>query len=287
MSEETIDRIDRYLRGELTEPELVAFENEMQINEELRKQVDFMRLLPQAIQLDSIRSQLKDIEAKQPKIEPQPLGDAGNERPNNFEPKSISFSSWGRYAIAASVLLLIGIFIFRDQLFKEGINQNQYAHSNNDSISKLSKEPLNVERQVAVNTLTVSKIEDAKMGFVKKELERKIVTVQEVDSTVLKEYNTNHGNKHLYGLYRFVGDTVFLNTGTLEKTIQIYAFDVKGQTGQMIDSSGQMIEYEKPSLKGLYLLLSKKYFKIEENKRDTPLSQVTNSEFELITFYTK
>ena len=227
------------------------------------------------------------IEKKQPKVAPQTSGVTGNIRPDTFEPKSISFASWGKYAIAASVLLIIGIFIFRDQLFKEGFNQNQYAHNNNDSITKLSKEALKPERQVAVNILTVSKIEDAKMGFVKKELERKIVTVQEVESTVLKEYKTNHGNKHLYGIYRFVGDTVFLNTGTLEKTIQIYAFNVKSQTGQMIDSSGQMIEYEKPALKGLYLLLSKKYFKIEESKRDTPLSQVTNSEFELITFYTK
>lgn len=272
MSEETIDRIDRYLSGELTESEVIAFENEMRTNEELRKQLDFMRLLPQAIQLESIRSQLKEIEA-------------GLQVPAaaRIEPGS----SWRRYAIAASVLLLIGIFLFRDQLFKEGINQNQYAHNNNDSIEKLSKEPLNPERQVAVNTLTVSKIEDGKMGFVKKDLERKIVIVQEIDSSVIEKYHVNHGFKPTYGLYRFVGDSVFLNTGTLEKTIQVYDFDVKAQTGQMIDSTGQMIDYEKPALKGMYLLLSKKYFKIEENKMDTPLSQVTKSEFELITFYTK
>ena len=33
MSEETIDRIDRYLSGELKESEVIAFENEMQTND--------------------------------------------------------------------------------------------------------------------------------------------------------------------------------------------------------------------------------------------------------------
>jgi len=312
MTEETIDRIERYLNGELSEADRISFEKEVQNDTDLQKKVEFMGLLPRAILLhseDSLRNQLKEIEASLPKVEFVPeeeaveaeysigakrsiseeLNQAAEPRSEYSAPKSISRSLWIRYAVAASVLLLVGLFLFRDEIFKPGINQNQVAENLADSLKQERLRTVLPEKHLAVANMPITKIEDSKFGFVKNQLERKIVIVQETDSAALSAFmvgKTGNSNEVEYGLYRLVQDTLYLNTGVLEKSIQVFDFDIKAQSGEIIDSTGQMLHYDKPALHGLYLLREIHFYKIIKTENYVPLVPVKESELALVKFYT-
>jgi hypothetical protein len=281
------------LNGELSETERISLEKEMETDMGLRKEVEFMRMLPKAVRFHSetsLRNQLKEIEARLPKVQFEPevgtVQGAGSPRLETSPPKPISRSLWIRYAVAASVLLLVTIFIFRDELFKTGINQSQVAQNRNDTLKQRPKNVLQ-ENPVAVTALSITKIEDEKFGFVKNQLERKIVIVQQTDSSVLREFTTGRpGAQVQYGLYRLVSDTLFINAGELESSIRIFDFDVKAQSGDMIDSTGQMLHYDKPVLHGLYLLRSIHFYKIIKTENYAPLVPAKESELALLKFYT-
>jgi hypothetical protein len=306
MTEEIIERIERYLSGELSEAEHISFEKEMQINNSLQKQVEFMRLLPKAIQIHSLKKELKEIEAKLPRVEFVPeekeveadyvigakrsiseeLSQVAEPMSEYPKPKSISRSLWIRYAVAASVLLLVGIFLFRDEIFKSRINQNQFAENKADSLKQEKQKNVLPEKQVAVVNLTITKIEDSKFGFVKNQLERKIVVVQETDSAAIRAFALGKtGNTIQDGLYLLVQDTLYVNTGVLEKSIQVFDFDIKAQTGDSINSVGEMVHYQKPPIQGLYLLRSIHFYKIMKTQSYKPLVPVEKSELELLKSY--
>lgn len=284
MNEEIIERIELYLSGELSLEQKSLFEKELQTNEELEKQVQFMRNLPQAVQINAeniIRKQLKELEGNLPKVELETQG-SGEPAKVIPMPQPASGTRWMQYAIAASVLLLMGLFIFKDQLFTTNTG-NQLAEK--DKLSDTLKTVIDVgehnANQLAVSSLDVTSVTDDKFGFVKNSLEKKITLVVEVDSTLL-----NQGVK--YGLYKFQRDSLFVRKASLETKIKIYYFDVKSQSGQMIDStSGELLEYEKPPLKGLFAFGMGNFFRIESKSDYTPLVKVNTAEKELLKFYTK
>lgn len=300
MNEEQIERIELYLNGELSLEQKSLFEKELQANEELQKQVQFMRNLPKAVQIsaeNAIRKQLKELEGNLPKVklETQGSGEAAKVIPM---PQPASGTRWMQYAIAASVLLLMGLFIFKDQLFTTNTG-NQLAE--NDKLADTLKTLIDVglrnntslstpdrrfhlkhkTNQLAVSSLDVTSVIDDKFGFVKNSLEKKITLVIKVDSALF-----NQGIK--YGLYNFQRDSLFVRTASLETKIKIYYFDIKSQSGQMIDStSGELLEYEKPPLKGLFAFGMGNFFRIESKSDYTPLVKVNTAEKELLKFYTK
>lgn len=299
MKEETIERIEQYLNGELSESDRISFEKEMQTDTELIKRVEFMRLLPKAARAHtetSLINELKELEAKLPKVKFVPEGKPGEQRPVvTMEPGGRSNSHWIRYAVAASVLLLFGLFIFKDEIFKTGITQNQVAQNGKDTVNQQLQGESLKQKQTAFTTVNVTRIEDGKFGFVKNGLQRKLVIVHETDSTILKEFTSQiqgragdgSSSKNLkYGLYRLISDTLFLATGNLETSIQVFDLDVKAQRNQMIDSIGQIIEYDKPKLQGLFILMSSSFFKIEKTENYFPLVVVKKSELDLLKYYT-
>ncbi len=288
MSEETIERIEQYLNGELSKEQKEAFDAELRTNDELQKQLAFMQALPMAVQASaegSMRKQLKELESELPKVQNQKSDDGE-------APKLIPITRWMQYAVAASVLLLIGLFIFKEQIFKDPTVNMPMADKikNNDTLS-LSQQT----KQIATYDVGVKSIADGSIGFVKSTLEKKVTVVVEVDSMLKQkqgEVLTGKGagpvaKTYRYGLYKFQNDTVFVLTGVLETKISIYYFDVKPETGQLIDSTGQLIEYEKPALRGMFLAGFDNYFRIEKNKEYQPLVLVSATELNLLKFYTK
>jgi hypothetical protein len=314
MNEEIIDKIERYLNEQLSQTERSEFENELQANIELQKQVEFMRNLPKAVKAhteDALRLQLKEIEKQLPEVEFEPeeeevaihayreqrsLGSkramSAQPRIEQAPPKSISSSNWVRYAVAASILLFVGVFLFRDEIFNGRENQNQVAQNGNDTLNTHSQVNQDKEKRVAVSSLNVTRIEDGKFGFVKNGLEKKLILVQEVDPTLLNEYEGVNGvgpraMQMRPGVYRLMNDTLFIRTGKLQTVIQVFDLDVKAQRSQMVDSLGQIIEYDKPALQGLFIMISIDFFKIEKVENYSPLIQVKKSELQLLKFYTK
>jgi hypothetical protein len=290
MTEEQIERIEQYLNGALSSADKETFENELRSNAELRKQLDFMKSLPKAVQVhaeNALRKQLKEFEKTLPKVETAgKVVEIGAKRSLQGEapaeqaiPKSISGFHWARYAAAASILLIVGLFIFRDDIFRNNTD-NQVAVIKTDTLNTVREFDKINTRQVAVTALEVTRIEDGKLGFVKNSLEKKITLILEVDSTLL-----NGGTK--YGLYKLQSDSLFLITGKLETKVSVFDCNVKAQHGQMIDSNGQLMEYEKPALVGTYISGLGQYFKIEKNADYTPLAVVTLSEQQLLKFYTR
>lgn len=284
MNEEIIERIEQYLNGELSLEQKNLFERELQTNQELQKQVEFMRNLPKAVQLtaeNAIRKQLKELESSLPKVElkTQNPGEPAKVIPM---PQPASSSRWMQYAVAASILLLVGLFIFKDQIFTSGrveqiAKQSDLIDTLNTIVDLEHQEP----KQLAVSQLDVTSVTDDKFGFVKNSLEKKITLIIEIDTSLL-----NQGVN--YSLYKFQRDSLFVLTGTLETKIKIFYFDIKAQSGQMIDSTtGQLIEYEKPALKGLFAYGMGSFFRIENKTAYSPLSKVNTSERELLKFYTK
>lgn len=284
MNEETIERIEQYLNGELSPEQKNLFERELQTNQELQKQVEFMRSLPKAVQLsaeNAIRKQLKELESKLPKVESktQKLGEPAKIIPM---PNPVSGSRWMQYAVAASILLLVGLFIFKDQIFTSGrveqiAKQSDLIDTLNTIVDLEGQKP----KQLAVSVLDVTDITDDKFGFVKNSLEKKITLIVEIDTSLL-----NQGVN--YGLYKFQRDSLFVLTGTLETKIKIFYFDIKAQSGQMIDSTtGELLVYEKPALKGLFAYGMGSFFRIENKTAFSPLSKVNAAERELLKFYTK
>jgi len=284
MSEEIIERIEQYLNGELSPEQKSSFEKELLNNEELKKQVAFIQALPKAVQVsteDTIRKQLKEIESGLPKVkfEMEGKGEATKVIPM---PSPVSGSRWMQYAIAVSVLLLVGLFIFKDQIFKDQNTVSQIAEKEKsvDSLNTVIDVAEHKAKQLAVYSIAVTSVEDGKFGFVKNSLEKKVSVIVEVDTTLMKK-----GVK--YGLYKFQNDSLFILTGVLETKISIYNYNVKAQTGQMIDSTGQLLEYEKPELKGMFLAGFGNYFRIEKQAEYSPLVKVNPTESELLKFYTK
>jgi len=298
MKEETVARIEQYLNGELSENDRISFEKEIQIDSELQKQVEFMRLLPKAVRAHtemSLKNKLKEIEAKLPNVKFE--SEESTKKPAEppivkMEPRYVSSNYWMRYAVAASVLLVLGLFLFKDEIFKTDVNQNQVAQNGKDTVNQqLQGESLN-QKQIAFTTVSVTRIEDGKFGFVKNGLQRKLVIVHETDSTILKEptggiiVDGPRARELKYGLYRLISDTLFLATGSLETSIQVFDLDVKAQRSQMIDSSGQMIEYDKPALQGLFIFMASDFFKIIKTEKYAPLVVVKKSELGLLKYYT-
>ena len=61
---------------------------------------------------------------------------------------------------------------------------------------------------------------------------------------------------------------------------------VKAQSGEIIDSTGQMLHYDKPALHGLYLLREIHFYKIIKTENYMPLVPVKEEELALLKFYT-
>lgn len=284
MNEETVERIEQYLNGELSPEQKNLFERELQTNQELQKQVAFMRNLPKAVQLsaeNAIRKQLKELESRLPKvnIKTQNIGEPAKVIPM---PQPVYNSRWMQYAVAASILLLVGLFIFKDQIFTSGrVEQIAKQRDLIDTLNTVVDLEHQRSNRLAVSVLDVTGISDDKFGFVKNSLEKKITLIVEIDTSLL-----NQGVN--YGLYKFQRDSLFLLSGSLETKIKIFYFDVKSQSGQMIDSTtGELLVYEKPALKGLFAYGMGSFFRIENKTEYSPLSKVNAAERELLKFYTK
>lgn len=292
MTEEVIDKIERYLNGEMSAAELSVFENELKNNSELQQQVEFMRLLPGAIEAHSdeqLRKQLKDFEATLPKIEKnqdnkiyrieddseilaaEPISEFNNKdgraAANLRDPKSISFPYWAKMALAASVLLLVGLFIFKDMLFKSGIEGNQIAGNTIKPI---------------IQSKSIKTIGDSGFGFAADSSEVKIWIVQISDTTLLNNYiaeqlqgraGTPAGDglmdNSIAGLYYFNGDSLFIISEKVDSAVELYDINVAAQKSNNIET---------PELRGMYLHFKGMYYKLEMVNKHTPLIPVKNED---------
>lgn len=128
VSQEHINLIHKYLENDLTQDEIVLFKNYFEGNPEfaaeVRKYTDVKIALRSAfrMQLES------DKDGKVKILTPAGIGVANANASNNFETRAASFGSWGKIAIAASILLLFGIgSITVWQLLREPLHQRLYA----------------------------------------------------------------------------------------------------------------------------------------------------------------
>ena len=114
------ERINRYLRGLMSDDERTAFEQEVDGNEELRDRLVSTSLLVQGIveegmqcevqsQLDAI-SQMSPEEFEQATLgEQQPVAMRGNVVP--MAPKRSKLQFWWISGLAASIALVVGLFL--------------------------------------------------------------------------------------------------------------------------------------------------------------------------------
>ena len=86
MSEDRIDIIERYLSGKMSEEEKARFTEALDTDPELRKDVDNMRLIDDALELsieNDLRRELKDLE----------LDDSGKSRKWKYLCQSVNYHS--------------------------------------------------------------------------------------------------------------------------------------------------------------------------------------------------
>lgn len=111
-TEKYFDRIEQYFAGEMNAAEERAFEAEMETNSELKETVEGYHLADEALELligDNLRNELQEWgqEAAGAKV-------VSIQKEQKREAKVISLRSYAsRFAMAASVLLLIGFFTFQ------------------------------------------------------------------------------------------------------------------------------------------------------------------------------
>lgn len=67
IKEENIERVEKYLRGEMSANEAIAFENELSKNQELREALDFVRDIRKGVAVNKIhnlKAQLQEVDKK-------------------------------------------------------------------------------------------------------------------------------------------------------------------------------------------------------------------------------
>lgn len=98
-----IENIDAYLEGSLSAEEMTAFDKELQSNSELMKEVELQQRLQEGIFAAGLRNQLKEMaQSQQAESEPS-------------KGRVISLRRAAPLAVAASVALLLGIFLWNNQ----------------------------------------------------------------------------------------------------------------------------------------------------------------------------
>lgn len=276
MTEETIDKIERYLNGELSVDELSEFEAELKKSPELQQQVDFMRLLPGAIEAHSdeqLSKQLKEIESTLPKVE---INVDETAAAQTTEPKSISYPYWAKLAMAASVLLLVGLFIFNDSLFKSGIEDKQLAESDK------------IDKKVHIESVSVKSIGDSGFGFAADSRTMNILVVQRVDTSYLNNFITEFSDRlqgrtgapagdgngpqskiieSISGIYHFKDDTLFIVSSEVDSAIELYDINLAAQ---------KVNNDEIPEIRSMYLHFRGSYYKLDLVSMESPLIKEKN-----------
>lgn len=133
------ERINRYLRGLMSDDERTAFEQEVDGNEDLRDRLVSTSLLVQGIveegmqcevqsQLDAI-SQMSPEEFEQATLgEQQPVAMRGNVVP--MAPKRSKLQFWWISGLAASIALVVGLFLMNPTTSQQSSVEENVAECN-------------------------------------------------------------------------------------------------------------------------------------------------------------
>lgn len=144
MTDETSDKIGRYLRREMSESELDAFQRELEADEELRKEFHLSRLIKAA------QEQIVAVEIKKKLLAARPVPIEVEESQVNAEDKIYSLATWWKrnrkvVAIAASVASIVvvaGLLILTYWLDSRSSIPQDFTHRENpyqdDSLSTAS-----------------------------------------------------------------------------------------------------------------------------------------------------
>ena len=160
-TEKYFDQIEQYFAEEMSAAEKNAFEREMENNQDLKATIDAYHLADEAVELlisDSLRAELKQWSAEEQGAKVVPL--QGTEKK---EAKVVGLRSWvSRYAIAASVLLLVGFFTFQF-MGNQYSNQNlMTAYYENPDFSELGvRGEVKQDLEIAYNALKANDFDKA------------------------------------------------------------------------------------------------------------------------------
>jgi hypothetical protein len=158
--------------------------------------------------------------------------------------------------------------------------------SNSDSSSIQGSEP--ITWQFAITDADVIIISEQKIGYAERLSKKRIAVIQEYFDAI-KSLNQRDGE-----FYRLYLDTLFI-TGVLYgrtehiivDSVEIVEANFNKQKEHFIDSLDRVIDYEKPALRGLFVLIEGSFYRIENNKNYTPLVKVKAVEAEQLRFYTQ
>ncbi len=282
MKDELINKIDDYLNGKLSEDNKVAFEAELKSNENLRKQVAFMRALPNAIKANAenkIIQKLKEFESSAEPIEEllveedveiyayrEPaLGSKRAIYPSKKydpeSPKETSIVPWWKYAaVAASILLIVGVSFLINWTNNE--NRLQLAKETErlqDSIKSVEQLKRFAETPIASMSLPVTEIGEPEFGFAHLSISDSltIIVVSAVEPTV-----------EVYG--KFKNDTIYFRA-TCRRRFSVFRVNKNNHLAI-------------PDAEGIYLMeTSKLIYRIADSDTFARLSPVSpNLNLELL-----
>jgi len=197
-----------------------------------------------------------------------------------------------RYAVAASffAIIIIGAYLLIYDMKYNSSSKKLSKLSNQkqiiDSLINIEEKQKSIdltksnEQLATASILEVTSIVDKNFGFVQN------TPHQKINLTVYPPAESSSTNSR-YGLYKLKGDSLFIISNAPQASFKIYYFDINAQTEEIVDSSGQFIELERPALKGFYLYAFKSFFSINEKSKFAPLTQVDVEKKELLKYYTK
>jgi len=110
------ERIEKYLLNKLSEPEKRAFEEELAHSKFLQKEVEQFKMMTRAIEKEGMREKIGEFHKN--------TMEAENSQPDNLKAKpALSIPRAVPYLVAASVLILLGIGLFR--FFSPALNNEK------------------------------------------------------------------------------------------------------------------------------------------------------------------
>jgi LPXTG-motif cell wall-anchored protein len=235
MNGDLMEELEKYINGALNESERSDFEAKLQNDPELKEELDFklsLRNVARAYEKDLLKDRLKQIQSQLPKT--------GETKFN-----------WSYLAIAASLLLLVGIFFLTHKTFHERVD---YAKLKKETSPFTAELKAANEIQVARKEIIITKIDKGKFGFANHPMEGSLVAY------IKKPRIVDSSNTGVF--YKFENDNLFIRATDSISELKVFKFNIARENEQKINEKGEMVYSEKPELKGLYIKLNGDFYKL-------------------------
>ncbi len=251
MTEELIDKIEKYLNGELTESERISFEGEITNDAELKDKVEFMRAIPLVAKKhaqEELKKKLDSFSFEGWYVE----GAAAASMTELTETGSARQSDKWRYlAVAASVVLVVGIFFLINRNNENKLQLAKESKRLQDSINAIQELNRFIETPIASTLLPVNEIGETSFGF---------ADTNKKDSLVIVLFRASASG--LVGVYgKFQNDTIYFSASE-SRHFEVFRISANNTLS-------------KPNVEGIYLMeVSQLMYRIPQSDTLVPLTPV-------------